>query len=601
MKYFLGLSSQYTAGQTLSHLFATGSEFDLSELRAFLAAHYGSTYDHVAVYANGRTALSVALKAICKRGGKVVITSLTCYAVVQAVKAAGLVPIFADVDPKTLHFGGKELEDALKGEDNVQAVIVQNNLGIPADIEAIEKVAKARKLQIIEDLAHCAGVRYADGREAGTVGRAAILSFGKGKSVDVISGGAVVFADPLDPSVTQPEQTELKKETIRARFYPLLAAIIRGFYHIHPKLGRYLTGGMVRFHWIKRSADGKVDPKLRLTYWQCKLVLRQLKSLPHRGRKPIRDFYLVDNREDCVKELEHSGFYFREIWYDLPVCPERYFNKSGFREEECPVATDLAKKIVNIPTWYDKTKMRPAVRIIKKYLVNQSDISEDEVTETKEEFEKMSETFRIAKDAEKRKFQVEEQKKAEKAKKIAAKKEKLEKKVKALDGAPDEEISDETRDKKTSEKVKEKSEAVKSAAKKLIAKVPKKGEKKSGKSEKATKKPEDENLSDLEKSSGLLDRIEEKKPEEDEIVEEKKPEKKTAEADSEDLSRQRERRIASSPVTTGQASGASESASKPSSTSSKPAVMRQAKNKLSDREKLKLKLESGKKEGPSVI
>ena len=397
------------------------------------------------------------------------------------------------------------------------------------------------------------------------------------------------------------QQTELKKETIRARFYPLLAAIIRGFYHIHPKLGRYLTGGMVRFHWIKRSADGKVDPKLRLTYWQCKLVLRQLKSLPHRGRKPIRDFYLVDNREDCVKELEHSGFYFREIWYDLPVCPERYFNKSGFREEECPVATDLAKKIVNIPTWYDKTKMRPAVRIIKKYLVNQSDISEDEVTETKEEFEKMSETFRIAKDAEKRKFQVEEQKKAEKAKKIAAKKEKLEKKVKALDGAPDEEISDETRDKKTSEKVKEKSEAVKSAAKKLIAKVPKKGEKKSGKSEKATKKPEDENLSDLEKSSGLLDRIEEKKPEEDEIVEEKKPEKKTAEADSEDLSRQRERRIASSPVTTGQASGASESASKPSSTSSKPAVMRQAKNKLSDREKLKLKLESGKKEGPSVI
>ena len=200
MKYFLGLSSQYTAGQTLSHLFATGSEFDLSELRAFLAAHYGSTYDHVAVYANGRTALSVALKAICKRGGKVVITSLTCYAVVQAVKAAGLVPIFADVDPKTLHFGGKELEDALKGEDNVQAVIVQNNLGIPADIEAIEKVAKARKLQIIEDLAHCAGVRYADGREAGTVGRAAILSFGKGKSVDVISGGAVVFADPLDPT-----------------------------------------------------------------------------------------------------------------------------------------------------------------------------------------------------------------------------------------------------------------------------------------------------------------------------------------------------------------------------------------------------------------
>ncbi len=611
MKYFLGLSSQYTAGQTLGHLFATGSELHLSELRAFLAAHYGSTYDHVAVYANGRTALSVALKTICRRGGKVVITSLTCYAVVQAVKAAGLVPIFADVDPKTLHFGGKELENALKGESDVQAVIVQNNLGIPADIEVIEKVAKAHKLQIIEDLAHCAGVKYADGREAGTVGRAAILSFGKGKSVDVISGGAVVFADPLDPPVAQPEQTELKKETIRARFYPLLAAIIRGFYRIHPKLGRYLTGGMVRFHWIKRSADGKVDPKLRLTYWQCKLVLRQLKSLPHRGRKPIRDFYLVDNREDCIKELERSGFYFREIWYDLPVCPERYFNKSGFREEECPVAADLAKKIVNIPTWYDKVKMRPAVRIIKKYLVDQSDISEDEVTETKEEFEKMSETFRVAKDAEKRKFQEEERKKADKAKKIAAKKEKLEKKVAALDGAPDEEVSDDTRDKKASDKVKEKSEAVKSAAKKLIAKVPKKGEKKSTK---PTKQPkDDENLSDLEKTSGLLDKIEDQKPVADTKEESIEPADSTAKKTvstkaAGDVAAKAAPVKAAGDVAGGTPDGRSREAASTAGESATagpaakhPTGMRQAKNKLSDREKLKLKLESGKKEGPSVI
>ena len=603
-KYFLGLSSTYSGKDTLRHLFATGSDFDLQELRAFLAAHYGATYDHVAVYANGRTALTVALKQIGQRGGKVVITSLTCYAVVQAVKAAGMVPIFADVDEKTLHFGGKELEEALKGETDVKAVIVQNNLGIPADITAIEEVAKKHKLQIIEDLAHCAGVKYRDGREVGTVGRAAILSFGKGKSIDTISGGAVIFTNPLDQPVEQPTATESKKETIRARFYPLFAATIRGLYRIHPKLGRGLTAVLVKIHWIKRSADGKINSKLRLTYWQCKLATRKLKSLPHRGRQPIRDFYLVKDQAGCVKELERRGFYFDEIWYNLPVCPERYFHKSGFREEECPVAAKLAKEIVNVPTWYPSAKMRPAVRIIRKYLINQDDITEEEVTETKEEFDKMSQAFRAAKDAEKRKFQIEEQKKAEKAKKIAAKKAKLEKKVAALDGAPDEEVvDDEAPNKKSAAKDKSKdkpkSKADKSKPLKSITKN-------------LLKKPA-KDVADLEQDSGLLDKVDATK--ENAATESDSNDSKNQKplagdaageedvataSDSEGSLRRRAARIGSTPATAGGATGALRTDAERHSTSTQ-AVMRQAPRKLTAREKLKLELENGKKEGPSVI
>ena len=585
-KYFLGLSSTYSGKDTLRHLFATGSDFDLQELRAFLAAHYGATYDHVAVYANGRTALTVALKQIGKRGGKVVITSLTCYAVVQAVKAAGMVPIFADVDEKTLHFGGKELAEALKDETDVTAVIVQNNLGIPADITAIEEVAKKHKLQIIEDLAHCAGVKYKDGREAGTVGRAAILSFGKGKSIDAISGGAVVFTDPLDQPVEQPEATESKKETIRARFYPLFAATIRGLYRIHPKLGRGLTAALVKIHWIKRSADGKINLKLRLTYWQCKLATRKLKSLSHRGHRPLRDFYLVKDQAGCVKELEQRGFYFGEIWYNLPVCPERYFHKSGFREEECPVATRLAKQIVNVPTWYPSAKMRPAVRIIRKYLVNQDDITEDEVTETKEEFDKMSEAFRAAKDAEKRKFQAEEQKKAEKAKKIAAKKAKLEKKVAALDGAPDEEVVE---DKASNKKSTTKSKSKKASPLKSIA-------------ENLRKKPA-KDTTDLEQTSGLLDKIN---------ANQQSPSATPAGgATASDSERSNNQKSPAGGVTGGTPSARSRVAASTMGetvttgpaghSNSAQGVMRQAPRKLTDREKLKLELESGKKEGPSVI
>lgn len=376
MKYFLGLSSTYSGMDTLRHTFATGSELDLSTLRAYLAAHYGSTFDHTAVYQNGRTALAVGLKAVAPRGSKVIITSLTCYTVTQAVKAAGCIPIYADIDPKTLHFGKKELEKALEGEKDVRAVIVQNNLGVPADIAGIEEVCNKHKLAIVEDLAHCAGIRYADGREAGTVGRVVALSFGKGKSIDAVTGGAVVFTNPLDPPVIQPVISPLFKDSFRARIYPLICAITRGLYHIHPKIARGYLALHLKIHAIKLAADGEVDPKTRLSYWQCKLALHQLQIMPHRGRKPLRDFYFVNSREQLLAELERHGYYFRDIWYNIPVSPERYFQKSGFHEESCPEAKRAAETLVNVPTWYSKTEMAPAIRIIREYLVDKDSVPE---------------------------------------------------------------------------------------------------------------------------------------------------------------------------------------------------------------------------------
>lgn len=536
MKYFLGLSSTYHFADTLRHTFATGDEYNLSELRAFLAAHYGATFDHVAIYQNGRTALNVAIKAVTKRGGKVVITSLTCYAVVQAVKAAGCVPIFADVDPKTLHFGKPELEKAIEGEKDVQAVIVQNNLGIPADIAGIEEVAKAHKLVIIEDLAHCAGVRYADGREAGTVGRVAALSFGKAKSIDTITGGAVVFSDPLDSPVKQPEKAPLFKDNFRARIYPLLSLIIRACYNIHPKVGKYLTSTLVRIHAIKRSADGDVDSDTRLSFWQCKLALRQLKAMPHRGRGPLRDFYLVDNRDALLDRMEKSGFFFREIWYDIPVAPERYFRKADYHPAECPVATKIATQIVNLPTYYDAADLKPALKMIRLTLADKTEnTSEDEANEPLTEAEK------------KAKIRAEkvERKKAKRAAKKTAKKS-----ANKSDKAKPE-VS-------TEPEVATKSEAAAAESERLLQTR--------AASEAST---EPSTGGDVQAQARL---------------------------DASDAARREAKQRSE---TAADASDSATSAPEPEYKGN--AVMRQAPRKLSDREKLKLELESGKKEGPSVI
>ena len=635
-RYFLGLSSTYSAGDTLRHTFATGSEYDLSELRAFLAAHYGATFDHAAVYSNGRTALNVAVKELVKRGGKVVVTSMTCYAVIQAIKNAGCVPIFADIDKDTLHFGKKELEKALEGENNVQAVLVQNNLGIPADIEGIEEVAKTRKLIIIEDLAHCAGVKYADGREAGTVGRATILSFGKGKSIDAVTGGAVVFTDPLDPPVNQPGEPPAFKDNVRARFYPLLCAIIRGGYRLNRKLGRGLTAMLVKMHAIKRSADGKIDQNLRLTFWQCKMALRQLKSLSHRGRKPIRDFYLVDDRDETLAELVKAGYEFHDIWYETPVAPERYFHKADFHPDACPVASETATKIVNVPTWYGDDPMRPALRIIKKHLMNEDDISDEELEITEaEKYQKAIEADKKAKKeatkkeikeklgkvAPKEVLKVAKRKKAESEKKSEEKQEKV-KKTK-------EELAKE-REEKRKEKAEQKRERELEKREKISKDRDDSGlllamEKAKEKAKSAEEESKEVSIQEQEKPKAVVKSIQEEeivKPAQERSKEIAKPAQSVAKVEKSiatntgksetKTSASEEKRIEhkTSVSTNASATGMKKS---PTMRQAKPKAspvpekldlmpgMRVAPEKLTAREKLKAEIEQGKNGGASVV
>ena len=371
--YFLGQASTYSFLDTLRHTFSYGTKSNLNELRAYLAAHYGTTKDRVALYHSGRTGLAMALDRLVPKESEVIVTSLTCYAVYEAVSEAGCIPVFADIDLETLHFGAKELKNTLALHPEAQAVVIQNNLGIPCDIRGIERICKKYGLILIEDLAHSVGIHYRDGREAGTVGDAVILSFGKGKAVDTISGGAVIFTSPDAPTIKQPSRRPRLSDRLRDRWYPFFGLFIRGFYHFG-NLGRLFTSLLLKIHFIKRSADAELEPLDRITYWQAKLALKQLKSIPHSGKKPIREPFFVEDREYLLKELEKGGFVFDDIWYSCPVSPVRYYRRVNFPEDECPKAVWAAKHLMNLPTWYPKKNLKPARKLLERYLVKEEDI-----------------------------------------------------------------------------------------------------------------------------------------------------------------------------------------------------------------------------------
>lgn len=390
----LGQASNYTAGQVWRHLFACGTQRDSLTLRTKLAERYGVCLENVALYHTGRSALAAAFQSLAPEGKTaVIIPGLTCIAVVRAVRAAGCTPIFVDLQPGTLEYDYTKLAAKLAElsqnrissegatQEGVEAkqkpastsidkkanvcynriiILVQNTLGISWNISALEELASQYDAVLVEDLAHCAGRFYADGREVGTVGAAAALSFGKGKAIDTISGGAVVLRG--HQTIPQPTQQPKLTDRLRDRWYPLFGAISRGLWRI--KIGQIFMGALVKIGWVQRSADAELDLNRRLTHWQAYLALNQLAQLP---TTPLREYKLVHDRDKALVKLQQNGYYFNEIWYDTPVSPARYAEEVDFPDHECPETVKLSQEIINFPTWYPTADLAKAYEIIKEY------------------------------------------------------------------------------------------------------------------------------------------------------------------------------------------------------------------------------------------
>lgn len=409
---FLGQASNYRGRRIWRHLFVHGSAADSRRLRQTLARRYGATtLADVQLYHTGRSALTAAIQSLVPAGSPVIVPGLTCIAVIRAIKAAGCTPVYVDIDPATLQYDLGALARTLKQlsasrptpakpfqldkSDKVcytGVIMAQNTLGRSLAMGKIQPLADAAHFAIVEDLAHSAGRFYPDGREIGTVGAAAVLSFGKGKSIDTIEGGAAILrrtafpvvqphvtstpaasatksststpVAPLQP-LAQPTTQPRRSDQLRDRWYPVFGWLARGLYHLG--LGRFFLGALHRLHWLARSADAVLDPDQTLPDWQAKLALAQLSTLP---TTPLREHYFVQNRPAVLQSLARAGYQLTEIWYDTPVSPARYAAEAAFPTKACPQTAWVAAHIVNLPTWYPETKLAPARTLIQQHLAS---------------------------------------------------------------------------------------------------------------------------------------------------------------------------------------------------------------------------------------
>jgi CDP-6-deoxy-D-xylo-4-hexulose-3-dehydrase len=111
-----------------------------------------------------------------------------------------LVPVFVDVTVPTYNVDVTRLEAALS--PRTRAVILAHTLGNPFDLAAVTAFTRKHNLWLIEDCCDAVGSTY-DGRQVGTFGDLATVSFYPAHHITMGEGGAVLTNQPLLSSLVE--------------------------------------------------------------------------------------------------------------------------------------------------------------------------------------------------------------------------------------------------------------------------------------------------------------------------------------------------------------------------------------------------------------
>ena len=377
MSIFNSLGSDYNLKYVLKSLFSNAIGQN-QKLKNSLEEKYQGK---VILTYKGREALTLALKILnFPKESCVAINGFTCYAVYKAVEEAGLTPICLDLGEKNtdLNFAPETLEKILKENKNIKAVAVQNTLGFPTDIEKIVKICREKNIIIIEDLAHCVGAKYRNGKETGNIGDFVALSFSQDKVIDAVSGGALVIRNKKYAS-SENSQFKEPANQIRDRMYPLFTYKIRSLYALG--LGKILHFILKKLNLLSKPMQEGLYDFYSLPNWYCNLALFEFDNLPKQlnHRREIAQIYakklnkkilnpnivekisissnlrfpiFAENRKKLIQFLKESNIFISDIWYD-DVAPE------------CPNAVEISRIILNLPTHINTTE-KDALKISER-------------------------------------------------------------------------------------------------------------------------------------------------------------------------------------------------------------------------------------------
>jgi perosamine synthetase len=150
-------------------------------------------HPHVLTLNSGTSGLHLAARLIgIGPGDEVITTAMTCTATNMPILERGGKIVWADVDPVTGLIDPKDIEKKITKK--TKAIFMVHFGGIPCDIQAINRLAKAHGIAVVEDAAHAFGAEYA-GKKIGVHSDYVMFSLQAIKHITTIDGGLLLVKD----------------------------------------------------------------------------------------------------------------------------------------------------------------------------------------------------------------------------------------------------------------------------------------------------------------------------------------------------------------------------------------------------------------------
>ncbi len=212
---------------------------------------------------SGRAGLALLLEILHRRApgrDEVVVPAYTCYSVPSSIVRAGLRVRMVDLAPQGFAWNRTELEAVTS--KRTLAIVATHLLGYPIDLRPIRAVTQAVRATLIDDAAQALGARL-DGQAAGGGGDAGILSFGRGKPLTALGGGAVLCDDPqlirpLEETIAALPRPPVERTACTALVATLYSPLLHPELYWLPARLPFLRIGVTEFNptFLMRRLDG---------------------------------------------------------------------------------------------------------------------------------------------------------------------------------------------------------------------------------------------------------------------------------------------------------------------------------------------------------
>ncbi|MBA3807993.1 MAG: dTDP-4-amino-4,6-dideoxygalactose transaminase [Solirubrobacterales bacterium] len=285
-------------------------------------------------------------------GDEVIVPDFAFVSTANAFVLRGAVPVFVDIDPRTLNIDPAAIEQAIS--ERTRAIVVIHYGGVACNMDRILAIARRHELTVIEDAAHAIEATY-NGRPLGSLGDLATFSFHETKNVQCGEGGALLINDP---QLVEHAEIIQEKGTDRSQFFR--GAVDK--YTWRDTGSSYLLSEVASaFLWAQLEHAPRITAERR-DVWQHyfeafePLEKDELLSRPYVPAGCVHSghlFYVllptVEQRDAVLGALHQRGVH--AVFHYLPLHESPGGRRYGRLPRPAPVSRDASSRLLRLPLW----------------------------------------------------------------------------------------------------------------------------------------------------------------------------------------------------------------------------------------------------------